>query len=141
MIDVRSIVQKFEAFKIEGGGNRASDQCPVAQALGGLPFVWLHDRLRQFAVQDVLSQTNQAVGGGRRRGETEFQSRAGVVMPDLGGIDSVPAIRNSAGKQEIDCRSLSAFIDGGIVSPSLTIETSLGMREKFKPLDEFFGGG
>jgi hypothetical protein len=62
-------------------------------------------------------------------------------MPDLGGIDPVPAILHSAREQKIDCASLSAFSYGGIVPPSLAIETALGMREKFKPLNEFFGGG
>src|SRR4051794_23929030 len=71
----------LEGRKIESGRDGAADQCPVTGALGGLPGVRRHDRLRLLAGGEVRAESETplpVVVSNLQR-----QSAAGVVMPDL----------------------------------------------------------
>src|SRR4029453_2838713 len=94
--------RQFELRKFESGSNRAADQGPVAGALGGLPRARGHDRLRPFVASHVGAEPDR-VPGAALMGDLQDQRRAGVVVPDLDRIDTVPVRALSARQQEIDC--------------------------------------
>ena len=82
------------------GRYRAADQGPVAVALGGLPGVRRHDRLRHFAGREIGAELDAALAA--VIGDLQRQRRARVVVPDLDGIDAMPVRALAARQQEID---------------------------------------
>ena len=58
-----SLRRQFEFRKIETGRDRASDQRPVAGALGRLPGLRRHDRLRRFAGREIGTKPDAALAG------------------------------------------------------------------------------
>ena len=82
--------------------DRAAEQRPVAEALRRLPGARRHDGLRLLAGGEVAAEPDSL---DRRRDLAAISSserRAGVEVPDLGGIDAVPMRALAARQQEID---------------------------------------
>src|SRR5882757_3394831 len=82
--------RKLKARKLESGCDRATDERPIAQTCSCLPCVCRHDGLRAFAGRQIgtkrhaLNRSLVACRG------LKAERRAGLVVPDFRGIDSVP---------------------------------------------------
>ena len=92
--------RQLELRKLESGRNGAADQCPVAAALGCLPGVRRHDRLRHFAGREVGAELYAALAA--VISDLQRQRRAGVIVPDLDGVDAMPVRALAARQQEIN---------------------------------------
>ena len=92
--------RQLEFRKIESRRDGASDQRPVAGAFGRLPGMRRHDRLRHFAGGEIGSEPEAALAA--VIGDLQGQRAAGVIVPDLDGIDAMPVRALAARQQEID---------------------------------------
>src|SRR5258708_19191008 len=130
---------QFEFCKIESGRNGASDQRPVAAALGRLPRLSGHDRLRLFAGAEMGTEPDRTPAA--VIGDVQGQRAAGVIMPNLDCIDAVPVRALAVRQQEIDRRrcGASAGAEAG-VAKRLAIVAAFGMRSQFKPRDDVGSG-
>ncbi|KAK4135698.1 AIP3-domain-containing protein [Trichocladium antarcticum] len=82
-----------------------SEPRPVAVALGALPLPRGDDHLGLVALEDIGAQHNLAHAGAVVVGERQGEGRAGVVVPDLGGVDAVP--------ERLADGALEEVVDGG----------------------------
>ena len=73
---------------------------PVAGTFRGLPCMGRHDRLRHFASSEIGTEPDAARAVAI--GDLQGQRAAGVIMPDLHGIDAVPMRAFAARQQKID---------------------------------------
>ena len=98
------------------------------------------DDLRAVAAQDVVAEP---VSHGRSAvsGDRQLERRSRVVVPDLGGVDPMPARAIAAGEQEEDGAAGPARRSAGIVAPRLGVEPALGMRLEPELADEPVGRG
>ena len=103
----------FEMLKLKAGRYRAADQGEVALAARHLPLAGRHHQLRHLGLVDVVAQNVPVLA------DRDLQRRAAIEMPDLGGIDAVPAR---------DLPALEQEIDGGRMRPAFAIVVPARMR-------------
>src|SRR5215216_6441294 len=96
----------FKTREVETGRDRAADQRPGAEAFGLLPSVSGNRRLRPLASRQIGAEPQRGNAVGVHN--PERQRRARVPMPDLGGVDAVPARTLAARQQEINRRRSGA---------------------------------
>src|SRR5262249_38766695 len=112
-----------------------------AQAARGLPDVSRHDRLRALAGEEIGAQRHALDRALRAGGDLEPQRRAGVIMPDLDGIDLVPMGALAMREQEIDRgRSRTRAAHRSRVAEGLAIVSALGMRLELEQSNHLGGG-
>ena len=93
---------KLELFELKPRRNRAADKRKCASTHRPLPIPRWHDHLRGLTRQKVRSQNMVLYGAFICLGNLQHKRRAGIEMPDFGGIDPVPMIVLMALQQEID---------------------------------------
>src|SRR6185503_3829522 len=129
--------RELEALEVEGRRHSAADQGPRAERARRLPDAARHDGLRQLALVEVDADAHMAHALAVAA-EREFERRAGVVMPDLVGIDPMP-VRALAGlQQEVDGGRGAARLVGRAVH--LAKMPALGMRLQPEAGNDLGGG-
>jgi len=91
----------LEPPEFESGRHGATDQRPVTGGLRALPGIRRHDRLRPLAGREIGTERHQ-MRCAAVMGDLQHQRTAGIVMPDLDGIDAMPVRTIAAREQEID---------------------------------------
>lgn len=86
----KAVRGEFEAREFKGWGHRASNKCPIPERLRLLPMALLDDALRAFAVQHIRAEPQGGPGAMRWCGR-EHERGAGVPVPDLDGVNTMPA--------------------------------------------------
>src|SRR6516165_11319802 len=114
--------------ELERRRDRASDQRPVAGGLGALPGGCRHDRLWPLARGKIGPELHRVLAA-TLMCDLEIERAAGIVVPDLGGIDSMP-VRAVAARQEVVDRggTRAAARVAVRVAKRLAIVTAFGMR-------------
>ena len=80
--------REFKAFELEARRHGTADQRPVAERFRGLPGAGRHCYLGHFVIMDVAAEPDDFFL--RAVDDFQLQRRAGVPMPDLHGVDTVP---------------------------------------------------
>src|SRR5690606_772470 len=75
----------------------------------------------------------------RLRVDPQLERRALVVVPDLDGVDAVPAALLARAQEEVDRRARAAPRRRG-VAPRLAVVAAFGMRREPEARDELVGG-
>src|SRR4029079_8061819 len=123
---------ELEFSKLEPGRDGAADQGPVAIALGGLPGVRRHDRLRLFAACEIRTELYAALA--IVASDLQRQRCARIIVPDLHGIDAMPVRALAARQQEIDrVRSRAAVGVRVWIAKRLAIMPALRMWLEAEP--------
>src|SRR6185312_4005290 len=128
--------RQFEALELEGGRHRAADECPQPERTRRLPDMSRRDSLRQLANAEVTAQPQVpylvAIVAQR-----QLERSAGVMMPDLVGIDAMP-VRALACLQQKENRGAGTprLVDG---TKRLAIVAALGMRPQPEVGDDLVG--
>ena len=90
--------REFKARKFEARRDAAANERPRSQARRLLPAMRRNGELRAFPRKEIRAETMHACLAAVLR-NAYFQGCPGVEMPDLGGIDLVPA-RSLAGVEK-----------------------------------------
>ncbi len=70
----------------------------------------------------------------------ELERRAGVIVPDLDGVDAVPVRALAARQQEIDRGRGGAAVDHAGIAEGLAVVAAFGMRLEIERADDVGGG-
>ena len=132
--------RELEALEFETRRDRAAHQRPVAEAFGCLPDMRRHHRLRAFAGREIGAERDALDRTVAARGDLEPQRAAGVVVPDLGGVDPVPVRALAARQQKIDRGRVRRGRSRACVAMRLREVTALGMRLEAQQPDDLGGG-
>ena len=89
-------------------------------------------RLVSVQPEDLLSDSGNAVPG------AQAQGAAGVVVPDLGGVDPVPVRAFACPEQEVDGGPRRSAIGGG--PPRLGEAAAFGVGFESEEFDDLLGG-
>ena len=81
--------RQLELREIETWRDCAADQAPCAEALRALPAARMHKGLRTLPVQPIGAETKVLAPAVLM--QPEQQRRAAISVPELGGIDAMPA--------------------------------------------------
>src|SRR5687768_6883534 len=125
---------QLEFVEFESGGNRASHEAPRTQGLRALPDAGRHDELWFFAGGDVGAKKatgNAAVFLCRKR-----QTRAGIKVPDLGGVDAMPVGPFALPQQIVDGRRCRAAVRRARIAEGFTEIPALRMGTERQRLDD-----
>src|SRR5665213_3193824 len=101
--------RQLEAVEGKAGRDRAADQGPVAEGFRRLPGARRHRELRHLVAVDVGAEPDDFFF--RAVHHFELERRAGVIVPDLGGVDTMPVRALAARQQEIDRGGGGAAVD------------------------------
>ena len=97
-----AVRRHLETAEGETRRDGATDERPGAERARLLPMVRRDDRLRGFT-SDEIGTEPQRVWVSRRIGsQSQLQRRAGVPVPDLHGVDPMPAGDLARPQKEID---------------------------------------
>src|SRR5208283_1939441 len=97
-----------------------------------------HRELRNFAGMDVGAEPHDLLFGAVHH--FELERCAGVIMPDLDGIDAMPVRAFAARQQEIDRGGGGAAVDHARVAERLAVVAALGVRRERERTDDIGGG-
>src|SRR6202023_898354 len=122
-----SLRRPLKFGKLESRCDGASDQRPVAAALGGLPRLCRHDGLRRLARGEIGAEPECARA--IAVGDLQLEHAAGMIVPDLDRIDAMPVRTLTPRQQEIDRGGDGSFVrvKAGIAK-RLAKMSALGMR-------------
>src|SRR5437899_1426619 len=130
--------RQFEFRKLESRSNRASDQGPIAVALGRLPRMRWNDRLRRFAGCQIRAELHAALPA--IVSNLQRQRGACVIMPDLHRVDAMPVRAFAVRQQEIDRgRSRASIGVHALVAKRFAIMAAFRMRLEVQPRDDIGG--
>jgi hypothetical protein len=128
----------LEFGKLKAGRDRASDERPVARRSCCLPRVRRDDSLWALAGDKIVAQLNHLVAPVCC--DFKFERRAGVKVPDFGGIDAVPLRAFPAREQKINRgRRGTAAIDLAYIAEDLAEMSTLRMRLQIQQSDDLGG--
>jgi hypothetical protein len=131
--------REFEACEFEARRDAAANQRPCSQAHRLLPAMRRNGELWTLSREEIGAEAMHACLAAVWR-NPDFQGRPGVEMPDLGGIDLVPA-RNLAGAE----KKINQRRDGPApriprrIAKGLTEKAALRMRLQIEQADDFGG--
>src|SRR5262245_30427443 len=92
----------LELLPLEGRRHGAADQGPGSERARALPYAARYHALGQLADREVAAQP-QVMDAPAVLAQRQLERRAGIVVPDLVGIDHAVPVRALAGpQQEID---------------------------------------
>jgi hypothetical protein len=131
--------RKLEAVECKARRDGAAEKRPFAEGFGGLPGMRRNHRLRRFAGGKIGAEA-QPDYGTARLGDGEFERRAGIPMPDLGGVDAMPMRALAAREQEIDrSREGAGAVAFSLVAEGLAEMSALGIRLQSQETDDIGG--
>ena len=125
---------------------RCSRPASNRRSLRGLPAPGRHDSLGTLARRQIRAEHEAANRSGLGVGDLQHQRRAGVKMPDLGGVDAVPVRAFAARQQEIDrgrrgppAPRIPGYARKGGIAKRLAEMAALGMRTQVEQPDDIGG--
>src|SRR5579871_699431 len=122
--------------ELEGRRDRTSDQRPVAGAFGALPGGRGHNRLRPLARGEIGSEPHGVLAA-TLVGDLQAQCTAGVIVPNLGGIDAMPVRAIAARQEEVDRGGQRSTLSiAARVAKRFAIVAAFGMRPELEPSDD-----
>src|SRR5581483_3633644 len=128
---------EFEIIELEAGRHGAADQSPVAQRFRGLPGARRDRELRHLVGVNVGAQRHDLLLGAVDH--FELERAAGVIVPDLDGVDAVPVRALAAGQQEQDGGRSGAAVMAARVAEGLAVMPAFGMRLEPQLADDIGG--
>ncbi len=129
----------MEPLEEERRADRAADERPRPEAARPLPGSRGHLDLGALAVVERCPEYARADRLPFLL-DREFEGTARVEMPDLRGVDAMPAVLDAMGKEEVDGRACAAPAVRGGVPPGLSVEAALGVRREVEKSDDLLGG-
>ncbi len=97
-----------------------------------------HHGLRPLSRLEVLAEANLG-GGALRRGEQELKRRASVPVPQLCGVDAVPARDLACGEKEVDGSRDGAPVAMSRIAEGLAKMAAFGVGLQLQHPDEVCG--
>src|SRR5581483_9059681 len=128
----------LEAVELEARRHRRPGERPGAQAARRLPGARRHERLRVLAGEQVRSEP--VLGAGVLALDRKQKRRAAVPVPQLCGIEPVPARHLFSLEQEEDRRRVRPPAVAARVAVGLAVPAAFRMRLEAEMGDDLVGG-
>ena len=130
--------RKLEAREAETRRNGAADQRPLAERLRRLPRAGRYHALRPFALRKVRTETDRLYRCAIR-GDPQQKRRAGMEMPDLDRVDTMPVRPLTCLQQEVDRGRTRASVRTCRIPERLMEMSALRMRCEPEQADDRVG--
>jgi hypothetical protein len=115
---------QLEAGELKRRRHRAADQCESAERLSRLPRVCRHHGVRRLPVGEGRPK-NDGTNGTVTLGDMQGQRLARVEMPNLDGVDAVPAGALAFAQQVIDLTECAAPAAGRRIAKGFPVPAAL----------------
>src|SRR5579864_635392 len=132
--------RQLEVLEVKARRHSAAAERPIAERLRRLPGLSRHHGLRPFAVRKIAAK-HHIFDASLAVRDFQLERRAGVPVPDLGGIDPMPVRALAARQQKIDRgRCGAGVLDLPHIAKHLAEMAALRMRFQIEQPDDVASG-